>query len=303
MSLDAGGHGPKVVAIGGGHGLAQSLKAARQYAGELTAVVSVADDGGSSGRLRELLGIPAPGDVRRCMGALLAQPSLLADALEYRFSEGALKGHAFGNLLIAAMSSAKGDFVSGVEHTAQLLGILGRVLPATQVPVVLEAESATGELVGQVKVSKGRQIARVSIVPKDAPAPQAAIEAIIEADQVVLGPGSLFTSVLAACVVPDIRQALSATHACRVYVANLREQQPETAGLDVAGLLDALRAHGVPVDVVVADSVGLAVGELAEGVSLVRADLAAPGFAEHDPKLLAAELAPLVGRVCSVLAR
>ena len=294
MSRGAAGGAPRVVAIGGGHGLAQSLRAARQYACELTAVVSVADDGGSSGRLRELLSIPAPGDLRRCIGALLPEASPLAEALEHRFASGQLAGHAFGNLLIAALASTTGDFVSGVEEAARMMGAVGRVLPATVVPVVLKAQTASGELIGQVRVSKGEEIAIVSLVPPDAPPPPAVLRAIAEADQIVLGPGSLFTSVLAACVVPGIREALRSARAKRVYVANLREQLPETAGFDVARLLEALSAHGVEVDVVVADRAALPLGQFPDEVALVIADVAGTGFREHDPKLLGAELALLV---------
>jgi uncharacterized cofD-like protein len=241
-------------------------------------VVSVADDGGSSGRLRELLGIPAPGDLRRCIGALLAEPSPLGDALEHRFASGLLAGHAFGNLLIAALAFTT----------------VGRVLPATQGPVVLKAQTASGELVGQVRVSRGEEIATVWVDPPDAIAPPAVLEAIAEADQVVLGPGSLFTSVLAACVVPGIRETLSCSRARRVYVANLREQLPETAGFDVARLLESMSAHGVDVDVVLADRDALPLGEFPDDTALVMADVAGAEFREHDPELLGAELAMLV---------
>jgi uncharacterized cofD-like protein len=296
--------GPSVVAIGGGHGLAQTLRAARLYASELTAVVSVADDGGSSGRLRELLDIPAPGDLRRCIGALLPEPSPLGEALEYRFEAGELAGHAFGNLLIAALAATTGDFVAGVEEAARVLGAVGTVLPATEIPVVLKAQAASGELTGQVRVSKAEEIATVSLVPPDAAAPAAVLRAIAEADQIVLGPGSLFTSVLAACVVPGIREGLRAARGRRVYVANLREQLPETAGFDVAMLVAALRAHDVLVDVVLADRAAIAIGELPGDVELVTADVAAPGFLEHDPERLGAELALLVGDdVCGALGR
>ena len=303
MSRAATGDAPRVVAIGGGHGLAQTLKAARRYAVELTAVVSVADDGGSSGRLRELLGIPAPGDLRRCIGALLPEPSPLGDALEHRFTSGELAGHAFGNLLIAALAATTGDFASGVEETARVLGAVGRVLPATEGPVVLKAQTASGELIGQVRVSKGEAIATVSLAPPGARPPRAVLQAIAEADQIVLGPGSLFTSVLAACVVPGIREALSSTRAKRVYVANLREQLPETAGFDVARLVEALRAHGVDVDVVLADVAGLAVGEFPVDTTLVIAEVGSAGLREHDPKLLGAELALLVNDDVLRLAR
>ncbi len=295
MSPPAAASAPKVVAIGGGHGLAQTLRACRLYAGELTAVVSVADDGGSSGRLRELLGIPAPGDLRRCIGALLPDSSPLGDALEFRFSRGELAGHAFGNLLIAAMAAATGDFVCGVEQAACALRAVGRVLPATEVPVVLKAQTACGEIVGQAMVNKTAEIATVSLVPGDPAAPKAVLEAIDEADQIVLGPGSLFTSVLAACVVPGIRDALCSARGERVYVANLREQRPETSGFDVAMLLRSLREHDVPVDVVLADKAALALGPFPDDVALVVADVAAEGLREHDPKLLGEELSHLLG--------
>jgi len=304
MSRPSSRGSPRVVAIGGGHGLAQTLRAARQYAGELTAVVSVADDGGSSGRLRELLGIPAPGDLRRCIGALLPEASPLGEALEHRFESGELAGHAFGNLLIAALAATAGDFVAGVEETARVLGAVGRVLPATEIPVVLKAQVASGELIGQVRISKGGGIATVSLVPPDAGAPRAVLRAIAEADQIVLGPGSLFTSVLAACIVPGIREGLHLAKARRIYVANLREQVPETAGLDVAGLLASLREHQVPVDVVLADKNALPIGEVPDDVRLVVAELGAEGFREHDPKRLGEELASLTeGDVCGALGR
>jgi uncharacterized cofD-like protein len=238
--------------------------------------------------------MPAPGDLRRCIGALLPESSLLAEALEHRFSSGRLAGHAFGNLLIAAMASVTGDFVSGVEEACRMLGAVGQVLPATQDPVVLKAQTAGGEIIGQVKVTKSDEIATVSLVPPEAGPPPDVIEAIAEADQIVLGPGSLFTSVLAACVVPGIRESLRSARATRVYVANLREQPPETGGFDVSRLLRSLRDHDVPVDVVLADRAALALGEFPDDVSLVVADLASAGFREHDPKLLAAELSQLI---------
>jgi uncharacterized cofD-like protein len=291
---DRAAFGPKVVAIGGGHGLAQTLRAARLYASKITAVVSVADDGGSSGRLRELLGMPAPGDVRRCIGALLPESSPLVEALEHRFSSGGLAGHAFGNLLLAAMASVTGDFVSGVEESCRVLGAVGRVLPATKGAVVLKAQTAGGEIVGQVNLTKSDEITTVSLVPPQASPPPAVLEAIAEADQIVLGPGSLFTSVLAACVVPGIRESLQLSRATRVYVANLREQPPETAGFDVSRLLQSLREHDVVVDVVLADRAALALGAFPDDVALVVAELASAQLREHDPKLLGVVLSQLV---------
>ena len=293
MSQQAAGSAPKVVAIGGGHGLAQTLKAARQYASELTAVVSVADDGGSSGRLRELLGIPAPGDLRRCIGALLPERSPLGDALEHRFVSGELAGHTFGNLLIAALASTTGDFVSGVEEAAHVLRAVGRVLPATQGPVVLKAQTASGELTGQVRVSKGEEIATVSLFPPGAVPPPAVLRAIAEADQIVLGPGSLFTSVLAACVVPGIREGLRAREPSASTLRTCASSCPRPPDSTSRGSSSRSRAHGVDVDVVLADRAALPLGEFPQDIALVIADVAGAGFHEHDPKLLGSELALL----------
>jgi uncharacterized cofD-like protein len=280
-----------VVAIGGGHGLARTLQAARLYAGEITAVVSVADDGGSSGRLREELGIPAPGDVRRCIGALLPEPSPLAEALEYRYRGGQLDGHAFGNLLITVLARALGDFTAGIAEAGRLLGAVGAVLPATTGPVVLKAVGAEGVVEGQVRVMSARGVRQVSVVPPDAQPPRLAVERLLAADQIVIGPGSLYTSLLAACAVPALAQAISESGAQRVYVANLREQRPETEGYDVADHLTALRRHGIAPDVVLADPGGLPVGELPTGVRLVQVRLGSPDLVDHDVSKLAEGLA------------
>jgi uncharacterized cofD-like protein len=244
----------KVVAIGGGHGLAASLQAIRQYATDITAIVSVADDGGSSGRLREALGIPAPGDLRRCLVALAAPDSLWALVFEHRFETGELEGHALGNLIIAGLTSVTGDFTTALAEAGILVNAAGTVLPATTMPVVLKADAASGEVEGQVNVQNTGRLSALSLVPPDPPAPPAALDAIASADQIVIGPGSLFTSVLAAVVVPDIRDALAKTTAQKVYIANLRPQIPETAGYDVDAHVDALVAHGLDVDVVLAHS-------------------------------------------------
>ncbi len=156
---------PRVVALGGGHGLAASLSAVRRYASEVTAIVSVADDGGSSGRLREAFGIPAPGDIRRCLVALGDAGSLWGRAFEYRFETGELEGHAFGNLVIAGLAASTGDFTTALTEAGRLVGAAGRVLPATAGPVVLKAEVAGEEVVGQVRVQdasgpKSRGVAR-----------------------------------------------------------------------------------------------------------------------------------------------
>lgn len=251
-------HAPHVVALGGGHGLAATLRAVQRYAGRVTAVVSVADDGGSSGRLRQSYGIPAPGDLRRCLVALADPGSPWAEAFEYRFSEGDLAGHSLGNLIIAGLAATTGGFASALDMASDLLGVRARVLPATAVPVVLKAEAGEAELVGQVRLKESQApISTVSVVPADAPAPGEVVDAITSADQVVIGPGSLYTSVLATCVVPDIRAALAGRKSGRVYVCNLRPQYPETAGFSADDHLLALLRHGVGVDVMVADPAGL----------------------------------------------
>lgn len=274
-----------MVALGGGHGLAATLQAVRLYADDITAVVSVADDGGSSGRLREALGIPAPGDIRRCLVALSEPGSVWATAFEHRFEGGELDGHAVGNLVIAGLTAATGDFVAALEEAARALGAVGRVLPATTTPVVLKAEAASGQVQGQVQVAQAGRISTVGLVPPDPEPPRAAIEAIERADQVVLGPGSLFTSVLAVAAVPGIRAALQRTQARKAYVCNLRPQLPETAGYDVAAHVEALTAHGIDVDVVVCDPAALPVGLLR--IPHVERPLTRSGEAAHAPDLLA----------------
>ena len=176
-----------------------------------------------------------------------------------------------------------------------MLGAVGRVLPATKGPVVLKAQTASGEVMGQVRVSKGGEIATVSLVPPDAAPPPDVLRAIAEADQIVLGPGSLFTSVLAACVVPGIREGLRSSPAARgLRREPARAAAPRPPGSTSRGCLGSLRAHGVDVDVVLADKAALALGEFPDDTALVTADVAGPGFREHDPQLLGAELAWLV---------
>jgi uncharacterized cofD-like protein len=289
--------GPSVVALGGGHGLAATLQAARRYAADITAIVSVADDGGSSGRLRAAMGIPPPGDLRRCLVALADPDSLWTSAFEHRFPAGELEGHALGNLVIAGLADATGDFSVALAESGRLLGAAGRVVPATRDPVVLKAvvhsPDGDGLVEGQVAVANCGRIVGVSLVPADAEAAPEALAALARADQVVLGPGSLFTSVLAVVAVPAIREALARSNARKVYVCNLREQLPETAGYDVAAHVEALAAHGLQVDAVVCDPGALPVGALPAGVVAVRERVARDDAAAHDPERLAAALASL----------
>jgi uncharacterized cofD-like protein len=292
--VSGGGVGPRVVAIGGGHGTAVTLRAATRYTNRVTAIVSVADDGGSSGRLRQLLDVVALGDMRKCLVALADEEAPLAQAFERRFEEGELAGHALGNLVLAGLVGATGDLVHAIDEAARLLGAVGRVLPATTEPVVLKADCGGGEVAGQVAVSLAGQIRSVSLVPGDAGPPAAAVDAILDADQVVIGPGSLYTSVLAAAAVPELAAAIGITRAQRVLVCNLRPQDPETEGYDVGRHVSALEAHGVTVDRVLCDtSAGMGLGDVSVPVSDVR--LTDPAGRVHDPGRLAEALSGLLG--------
>jgi len=284
--------GPRVVALGGGVGLSVTLTALRHYAGAITAIVSVADDGGSSGRLRAALGIPAPGDLRRCLVALGDPDSVWARSFEHRFSTGELEGHPLGNLVIAGLAAATGDFAAALREAGRLVGAVGQVLPATSEPVVLVAESATGSITGQVAVSEAGRIAAVALKPAGASTPWDAVDAILGADQVVLGPGSLFTSVLPACLPREVSKALRRTRAQRVYVCNVAAVERETQGFDVATHVGALRAHGLDVDVVLADVAALPLGN--PDAHVVTADMAAGDGLRHDPKDLATALSDLL---------
>jgi uncharacterized cofD-like protein len=292
---DGGLHrdGPAVVALGGGHGLAVALTAARQYAGSITAIVSVADDGGSSGRLRRDLDVPAPGDLRKALVALAADAGWLR-ALEHRFRSGELEGHAVGNLFIVGLAEALGDLPSALAEAGRLVGAVGEVLPATVDAVVIKAEVAGEAVEGQVAVaeagSRGR-IERVELVPQDAAACGEALAAIAAADQIVLAPGSLYTSVVAVLCVPALRAAIAQAPAKVVQVANLHTELPETEGLDGTDHLEAVLDHDARVDVLLYDAArGLTVDPAivrARGVEPVAADLADDRGVEHAPAKLA----------------
>ncbi len=295
--------GPAVVALGGGHGLATALRAIRQYAGSITAVVSVADDGGSSGRLRRDLGVPPPGDIRRCLVALAGDDAVWSAAFEHRFREGELEGHALGNLVLVGLTETLGSFPDALDEAGRLLRTVGRVVPATLDAVVLKAELAdpgAPEVVveGQAAVANSRGIRRVALVPADVVATPDAVEAIAQADQVVYAPGSLYTSVLPVLSVDGLRDAIAATPARVVQVCNLQPQIPETAGMDAADHLAALLAHGARVDCFLYDSgQGLIVdrGRLdALGVDVVMAPVARDHGLAHDHGRLARALCALL---------
>jgi uncharacterized cofD-like protein len=298
----ADAHGPRVVALGGGTGLATALRAIRRYAGTVTAVASVADDGGSSGRLRRELGVLPPGDLRKCLVAL-ADDGVWARTFEFRFDDGALRGHALGNLVLVSLFETVGDPVQALDEAARLVGAVGRVLPATDEPVVLKARVGehddAREVEGQVAVAATTErISRVELVPADAAAVPDAVAAIQAADQIVLAPGSLFTSVLAAVIVPGLRDAVRAAPGHVVQVANLRAEVPEAAGLDTVDHLEAVLDHGGRVDTyLLCDRSPLGVDPAAveaRGVRPVIADVADPGASVHDVERLASALAALL---------
>jgi uncharacterized cofD-like protein len=292
--------GGSVAALGGGHGLAVTLRAIRKYAESVTAVVSVADDGGSSGRLRRDLGVAAPGDLRKSLVALASDEGPWPAAFEHRFASGELAGHALGNLLIVGLAESLGDLNLALDEAGRLLGAVGRVVPATVDAVTLEADIGGKAVVGQVAVESltgGGVVSRVRVVPAGAPATPEALKAISHAAQIVLAPGSLFTSVLAVLCVPEIRAAVAAAAGRVVHVANLCADA-ETCGLDGTGQLRVLLDHHVRVDVLLHDPLhGLAVSENEArelGVTPVAADIATADGLGHDPEKLATALAALL---------
>jgi uncharacterized cofD-like protein len=238
--------GPRIVAIGGGTGLSVLLRGLKGYSANITAIVAVADDGGSSGRLRQQLGIVPPGDIRNCIAALADAEPLMTQLMQYRFPPGSgLDDHAFGNLFIAAMTAVTGDFEEAVRESNRVLAVRGQVLPATSVPLNLGAILASGRrLQGQVAISHAEEpIEQVTIEPGDVRGNPEALERILEADLVVIGPGSLFSSVLPNMLISDIRDAVAAATGVRVYVCNVATQPGETGSFTAAAHLDALFHH------------------------------------------------------------
>ncbi|MCS7178449.1 MAG: YvcK family protein [Anaerolineae bacterium] len=253
-----GNQGPKIVAIGGGHGLATLLRGLKAYTSNLTAIVTVADDGGSSGRLRRALGVLPPGDFRNCIAALADDEGLITQLFQYRFpsagADAGLDGHSFGNLFITAMAEVTGSFERAILESSRVLAIRGEVLPSTLHDVTLmgdlreeTAEAGVRRVAGESTITQtGGTIERVYLEPDDVPAYPRAVRAILEADLVVAGPGSLYTSVLPNLLVRDIAQAVAATRAVRVYVCNVATQRGETDGYTVGDHVAALERHVGP---------------------------------------------------------
>ena len=311
----------KVVSLGGGHGLHAMLSALVRLDVDITAVVTVADDGGSSGRLRrEVPGIVPPGDLRMALAALAApgrDGELWATTFQHRFAgEGALTGHPVGNIVLVGLVQVLGSTVAALDAMGAVLGARGRVLPMSPVPLDIVAEvegleddaAAVRRIRGQVAVAAtpGR-VRTVTLEPADAPGCVEAIAAIMEADLVILGPGSWFTSVLPHLMLPDIAEALIASPAHRLVVLNLAPQPGETEGFSPEQHLDVLSAHapGFRIDTVLADLAAVALpGRLKAaadriGATLDLAAIAYPGTARHDPTALAGAVGPVLVRAQS----
>ncbi|MFC4775701.1 uridine diphosphate-N-acetylglucosamine-binding protein YvcK [Paenibacillus sp. GCM10023252] len=237
---------PKIVVIGGGTGLSVMLRGLKEKPLDITAIVTVADDGGSSGVLRNELQIPPPGDIRNVLMALADVEPLLTEVLQYRFTNGTgLAGHSLGNLMLAAMTDISGDFVTGIRELGRVLAVRGRVLPAAGQAIVLKAEMADGTIVtGESSIPlAGQPIKRVFIEPEDVvPLPEA-IEAIEEADAILIGPGSLYTSIIPNLLVPKLAQAIVDSDAVKLFVCNVMTQPGETDNYTVSNHLDAVHAH------------------------------------------------------------
>jgi uncharacterized cofD-like protein len=245
---------PKVVAIGGGTGLATLLRGLKAHTPHITAIVTVADDGGSSGRLRRELGLLPPGDFRNCIAALAEDEALITQLFQYRFGQGeALKGHSFGNLFITTLAAVTGSFERAILEASRVLAVQGRILPSTLEDVTLVADlkvedsaapPGLARVEGESAIPQTRQpIERVFLQPEEARAYPEAVRAILDADLIIAGPGSLFTSVLPNLLVQDVRKAVEASPAKRLYVCNAATQPGETDGFDVDQHMSALQRH------------------------------------------------------------
>ena len=237
--------GPKIVVIGGGTGLSTLLRGLKTYSANITAIVTVADDGGSSGRLRQEFGVLPPGDIRNCLAALADEEKLLTELFQYRFKAGdGLTGHSFGNLFLTAMSDITGDLEQAVAASSKVLAVRGQVLPATLSDVRLWAELADGRRIeGESSIPEaGGTIVKIGCIPANPPALPAAIKAINEADYIIIGPGSLYTSLIPNLLVPQIADAIAASLAPRIYVCNIMTQPGETQGYTVSDHIRAIDA-------------------------------------------------------------
>lgn len=301
------GRGPRIVAIGGGTGLSVLLRGLKEYTDNLTAVVTVADDGGSSGRLREDMGVIPPGDVRNCIAAVADAEPLMTRLFQYRFPEESgegLAGHSFGNLFIVAMSEVTGSMEQAIHETGRVLAVRGRILPSTLEDVHLVARTTEGSTIrGESAITAAHtQIATVGLEPQRPPAHPDAVNAVRNADLIVVGPGSLYTSVLPNLLVPDLRIAFQESEAMRIFVSNVATQQGETDKYSVQDHVASIEAHlgGAPFEFIVANnnigarlperwhSEPVRTGEATVGGQLISADVVDEGNRyRHDAMKLA----------------
>ena len=312
-------HGPKIAVIGGGHGLSTMLRGLKQYTENITAIVTVADDGGGSGMLRQDLGMPPPGDIRNCMEALANTEPLMSELMRYRFTEGSLAGQSFGNLFLAALNGISPSFDAAVSRMSEVLAITGRVLPVTTADIQLEAEFENGaSVVGESKIfyckkKEDCRIRQVRLLPEHPKALPAAMEAIRDADMIVLGPGSLYTSVIPNLLVDGLVEAIQESKGLKVYVCNVMTQEGETEGYTVSDHIAAIFAHSASglFQLCLTNSSpipkGVAARYAEEGAELLKCDTAAcnrlgveivdrpiatvaNGYVRHHPGHLAREL-------------
>ncbi len=310
---------PKIVMIGGGTGLSTLLRGVREYghmtsSKNLSAIVTVADDGGSSGRLREEMNILPPGDIRNCLIALSNEEPLLARLFQYRFREGSeLSGHSFGNLFIAAMTDITGDFVKTIKESSKVLAVSGKVLPSTVTPLELRAIYDDGSVVrgeSHISLVQGKKIRKMEIIPENALALPEAITELACADAIIIGPGSLYTSLVPNLLIKGIREAINRSNALKVYICNVMTQPGETDGFDASSHIEVI--CGIlgkrSIDYIIVSDIENATEELLErykaqkahpvkldveklssfGVKVVHADLTSySDFLRHDPQKLA----------------
>ena len=244
--------GPRVAVIGGGHGLSNMLRGLKRYTENISAIVTVADAGGGSGMLRQDLGMPPPGDIRNCLEALANTEPLMSELMHYRFTEGSLAGQSFGNLFLAALNGISTSFDAAVSRMSQVLAITGQVLPVTTADVQLEAEFENGaSVIGESKIfyckkKEDCRITKVRLIPEHPRALPEAVEAIREADMIILGPGSLYTSIIPNLLVDGIVEAILQSDALKVYVANVMTQEGETEGYTASDHIAAIFQHSAP---------------------------------------------------------
>ena len=310
------GRGPAITVIGGGHGLSVLLRGIKTSTNNVSAVVTVADDGGSSGRLREELGIIPPGDLRNCLVALADTEPLMEKLFQYRFEGNtALAGHSFGNLFIAAMNEVTGDMETALKESSKVLAVKGRVIPASKEHVRLDAVMTDGTVVeGESQIPEAhKKIRRVQLYPRDVPAVPAALEAIESADAIILGPGSLYTSIMPNLLVDGVSRALRNSKAIKIYICNVLTQPGETDGYSASqhakaildhtgqGAIDFVLVNSTPIPKEMWQGTGSTPVEIDEdkvnamGMGLIKADLmSATEVGRHDPDKLCAAVMKII---------